>query len=57
MRMRAAVLEQFGRPLAATQLIQIKLADGRKFWGAAVDTNIELAPIKALLSAVNHSLQ
>jgi 2-isopropylmalate synthase len=47
----------FGAEAAAIAYIQIKLADGRKFWGAAVDTNIELAPIKALLSAVNRSLQ
>ena len=45
----------FGAEASAIAYIQIKLADGRKFWGAAVDTNIELAPIKALLSAVNRS--
>ncbi len=43
----------FGAEASAIAYIQIKLADGRKFWGAAVDTNIELAPVKALLSAVN----
>jgi len=47
----------FGAEAAAIAYIQIKLADGRNFWGAAVDTNIELAPIKALLSAVNRSLK
>jgi len=46
----------FGAEAAAIAYIQIKLPDGRNFWGAAVDTNIELAPIKALLSAVNRSL-
>jgi 2-isopropylmalate synthase len=45
----------FGAEASAIAYIQIKLPDGRKFWGAAVDTNIELAPIKALLSAVNRS--
>ncbi|MGA3170455.1 MAG: 2-isopropylmalate synthase [Chthoniobacteraceae bacterium] len=45
----------FGAEASAIAYVQIKLADGRKFWGAAVDTNIELAPIKALLSAVNRS--
>jgi 2-isopropylmalate synthase len=45
----------FGAEASAIAYIQIKLGDGRKFWGAAVDTNIELAPIKALLSAVNRS--
>jgi len=45
----------FGAEASAIAYIQIKLADGRKLWGAAVDTNIELAPIKALLSAANRS--
>jgi 2-isopropylmalate synthase len=45
----------FGAEASAIAYIQIKLPDGRKFWGAAVDTNIELAPIKGLLSAVNRS--
>jgi len=45
----------FGAEASAIAYIQIKLADGRKCWGAAVDTSIELASIKALLSAVNRS--
>jgi 2-isopropylmalate synthase len=45
----------FGAEASAISYIQIKLADGRKFWGAGVDTNIEIASIKALLSAVNRS--
>jgi 2-isopropylmalate synthase len=45
----------FGAEAKAIAYVQIRLADGRTFWGAAVDTNIELAPIKALLSAVNRS--
>jgi 2-isopropylmalate synthase len=45
----------FGAEANAIAYIQIKLVVGRSHWGAAVDTNIELAPIKALLSAVNRS--
>jgi 2-isopropylmalate synthase len=45
----------FGAEASAIAYIQIKLADGRKCWGAGVDTSIELASIKALLSAVNRS--
>jgi 2-isopropylmalate synthase len=45
----------FGAEASAIAYVQIKLPDGRKFWGAAVDTNIELAPVKAILSAVNRS--
>jgi 2-isopropylmalate synthase len=44
-----------GEEAAAIAYIQIKLADGRTRWGAAVDTNIELASIKAVLSAVNRT--
>jgi len=47
----------FGAEASAIAYIQVKLPDGRKPWGAAVDTNIELAPIKALLSAVNRSVK
>ena len=45
----------FGAEASAIAYIEIKLEDGSKHWGAAVDTNIELASIKALLSAVNRS--
>jgi 2-isopropylmalate synthase len=38
---------------AAISYIQIKTADGKSRWGAGVDTNIELASIKAVLSALN----
>ena len=44
-----------GEGAAAIAYIQIKLADGRLRWGAAVDTNIELASIKAVLSALNRA--
>ena len=42
-----------GEGAAAISYIQIKTADGRSRWGAGVDTNIELASIKAVLSALN----
>jgi 2-isopropylmalate synthase len=42
-----------GEEASAIAYIQIKRADGRTRWGAAVDTNIELASIKAILSALN----
>ncbi len=44
-----------GEGAVAIAYIQIKLADGKIRWGAAVDTNIELASIKAVLSALNRS--
>ena len=45
-----------GEEASAIAYIQIKLADGKTRWGAAVDTNIELASIKAVLSALNRVL-
>jgi 2-isopropylmalate synthase len=45
----------FGAEASAIAYIQIKLPDGRKYWGAAVDTSIEIASIKALLGALNRS--
>ena len=44
-----------GEGAVAIAYIQVKLSDGRTRWGAGVDTNIELASIKAVLSAVNRS--
>ncbi len=44
-----------GEEAAAIAYIQIKLANGRTRWGAGVDTNIELASVKAVLSALNRS--
>jgi 2-isopropylmalate synthase len=35
--------------------IQIKHSDGRARWGVGVDTNIELASVRAVLSALNRS--
>jgi 2-isopropylmalate synthase len=36
--------------------IQIKAASGHAFFGAGIDTNIELASIKAIVSALNRAL-
>jgi len=42
-----------GETAAAIAYIQIKTADGKARWGAGVDTNIELASVRAVLSALN----
>ena len=42
-----------GETAAAIAYIQIKTVDGQTRWGAGVDTNIELASVKAVLSALN----
>lgn len=44
-----------GAEASALAYIQIKLSDGRTCWGAGVDTNIELASIKAVVSAINRA--
>jgi 2-isopropylmalate synthase len=44
-----------GETAAAIAYIQIKTADGKSRWGAGVDTNIELASVRAVLSALNRS--
>jgi 2-isopropylmalate synthase len=44
-----------GEEAAAIAYIQVKHRDGRTRWGAGVDTNIELASVKAVLSALNRS--
>jgi len=44
-----------GEEAQAIAYIQIKHADGKTRWGAGVDTNIELASVKAVLSALNRS--
>jgi 2-isopropylmalate synthase len=44
-----------GEEAAAISYIQIKTADGKSQWGAGVDTNIELASVRAVLSALNRS--
>ena len=42
-----------GEEASAIAYIQIKSADGKSRWGAGVDTNIELASVRAVLSALN----
>lgn len=44
-----------GEEASAIAYIQIKHADGRTRWGAGVDTNIEFASVRAVLSALNRS--
>ncbi len=44
-----------GADTLAAAYIQIKTAQGRTFFGAGVDTSIELASIKAIVSAVNRA--
>lgn len=44
-----------GTGASALAYIQIKTATGKLVWGAGVDTNIELASIKAVVSAVNRA--
>jgi len=44
-----------GEEASAIAYIQIKHSDGRARWGAGVDTNIELASVRAVLSALNRS--
>jgi 2-isopropylmalate synthase len=44
-----------GSEASAIAYIQTRFADGLVKWGAGVDTNIELASIKAVLSAVNRA--
>ena len=45
-----------GAKARAVSYIQIKTAKGRLVFGAGIDTNIELASIKAVVSALNRSL-
>jgi 2-isopropylmalate synthase len=42
-----------GEEAAAIAYIQIKTGGGKTRWGAGVDTNIELASVRAVLSALN----
>lgn len=44
-----------GNEASALAFIQIRLENQKTLWGAGVDTNIELASIKAVLSAVNRA--
>jgi len=42
-----------GEEASAIAYIQIQGSDGRKRWGVGVNTNIELASIQAVISALN----
>ena len=44
-----------GAEAQAIAYIQIQVSSGAIFFGAATDTNIELAAVKAVLSALNRS--
>jgi 2-isopropylmalate synthase len=44
-----------GEEASAIAYIQIRHSNGQSRWGAGVDTNIELASVKAVLSALNRS--
>jgi 2-isopropylmalate synthase len=46
-----------GAEAQAIAYIQIQIPSGTTFFGAAMDTNIELAAVKAVLSALNRSQQ
>ncbi len=45
-----------GAKAQAVSYIQIKTERGHTFFGAGIDTNIELASIKAIVSAINRAL-
>ena len=45
-----------GAETEAVAYIQIEVPGGERFWGAGVDTNIDLAGVKALVSAFNRSM-
>jgi 2-isopropylmalate synthase len=45
-----------GAEARAISYIQIKMAKGKALYGAGIDTNIELASIKAIVSALNRDL-
>jgi 2-isopropylmalate synthase len=44
-----------GEEASAIAYIQIRRGEGKARWGAGVDTNIELASVRAVLSALNRS--
>lgn len=44
-----------GEEASAIAYIQVKHGDGKTRWGVGVDTNIELASVRAVLSALNRS--
>jgi 2-isopropylmalate synthase len=46
-----------GAEAKAVSYIQVKMSRGGAFFGAGIDTNIELASIKAIVSALNRALR
>jgi 2-isopropylmalate synthase len=46
-----------GAEAKAVSYIQIKLSKGSAYYGAGIDTNIELASIKAIVSALNRAIR
>ena len=48
---------QRGSGANAVAYIQIKTPSGGRFFGSAIDSSIEIASIKAMLSAINRALQ
>jgi 2-isopropylmalate synthase len=46
-----------GEEASAIAYIQIKTGNSRARWGAGVDTNIELASVRAVLSALNRMIE
>ncbi|MFW5884264.1 MAG: 2-isopropylmalate synthase [bacterium] len=45
-----------GAETEAVAYIQVEVPGGKRYWGAGVDTNIDLAGTKALVSAFNRSM-
>ncbi len=45
-----------GSEARAVSYIQVKTARGHSLFGAGIDTNIELASIKAVVSALNRAM-
>ncbi|HEY5079382.1 MAG TPA: 2-isopropylmalate synthase [Opitutaceae bacterium] len=46
-----------GAEAKAVSYIQVKMARGAAYFGAGIDTNIELASIKAIVSALNRAIR
>ncbi|MBT8345883.1 MAG: 2-isopropylmalate synthase, partial [Desulfofustis sp.] len=44
-----------GSHAKAVAYIEIKRTDGKRYWGAGIDTDIIIASVKALLSSLNRA--
>ena len=44
-----------GSSATAIAYIEVRRSDGKRFWGAGVDTDIIIASVKALLSSLNRA--